>query len=1164
MPTLKTQCPECDAKLRLAVDDEGEHELECPKCGHEFTATLEGDEEITEKVKKPKKAANRRDDDDEEDEKPVKKAKATRRRDEEDEDEDEDEAPRQKKRKKGATTGSGNTTLIVAAVVGGVLLLGGVGGLIYAFSGDKNAKKTDSQTDAKVQPPAPPGPPGGNPPGPKPPGPNQNPNNGPILPPPDVPAGGQNEEPNGGMPVAPPGNVNAQTEDVFARAASFKPAGPLPELPPLPPVERRPLLVLDPGGHTAFVRFVGFTPDASRVISVSEDKSVRIWDVASGEVLRTILLPAGSAHEGTLFAGAMSPDGKRLVVGGFPVGEVKSVPFYVLSVETGELLATVSGAFNAIHSFDFSPDGKLLAVGTTGKDAGGVQVYEFATKKWVYQAPFSHKALVKAIRFNPKRPLVLATVGADKEVKIWALDKPAPLAQIKLQEQGPNTVDWTSDGNTLAVGCTSGEMRTYDLAGKPLKTVPPLIEDHPRGKGPMQIARMRMMPDDKSFVFGGICYSGWTGVTEIATGKQTALVKEHTNTVAVNRSTDGALAVSAGGESNEIIVWDTKDGSIVRKFQPASKGLWAVGWGKDGKSLAWGSVNRTVAPELHGLDQTFQLDEFLPGDPPKPENFARHIRDDGKYAIKVEDFYNFTLFENGKPLYKHKCLSDRMYSVTLLPGKGIVVGASFGMYLLETKTGKLIREYRGDRGLTTALAPSPDGKYFVSGSTDQVLRVWAPDNPEPVLLIFACGREWIAWTPQGYYSCSPYGERLIAWQVNNGIDKLPTVHPAVRFRASLYQPALIKYLIPAGDMRLALAMAAKFDRQQIAATGLGDVLPPSVTVSVPQVADDKPITVRATAEGSDKNPIVAMRLLVDGRPFNGTAGVKKFDKLAKAEATWNVTLAAGSHTLAVLAESPVSKGMSQPAVVTRNGIEAPPNLYVLAVGVSAYPGNMKLNYAASDAILLTSTLQAKSKAVFGKIDVKLLTDKQGTKKNIREGLDWMKSNMTAKDVGIFFFSGHGGRDEDTDRFYLIPVDVGRDMERTCFAGDELKSRLEDMPGRLVAILDACHSGAVTEIKPAQTDNLVRDLMTDDYGVVVLASSLGRECSLESPLTKAGFYTLGLTEGMHGRADFNRDGYVYLNELEYYAALRVQQLSRGKQNPTMGRPPTIKPFPIAKP
>jgi hypothetical protein len=51
--------------------------------------------------------------------------------------------------------------------------------------------------------------------------------------------------------------------------------------------------------------------------------------------------------------------------------------------------------------------------------------------------------------------------------------------------------------------------------------------------------------------------------------------------------------------------------------------------------------------------------------------------------------------------------------------------------------------------------------------------------------------------------------------------------------------------------------------------------------------------------------------------------------------------------------------------------------------------------------------------------------------------------------------------------------------------------------------------------------------------------------------------------MSGRADTNRDGVVHLNELEKYASLRVQQLSRGEQSPTVGRPPTIKLFPLAK-
>jgi len=102
--------------------------------------------------------------------------------------------------------------------------------------------------------------------------------------------------------------------------------------------------------------------------------------------------------------------------------------------------------------------------------------------------------------------------------------------------------------------------------------------------------------------------------------------------------------------------------------------------------------------------------------------------------------------------------------------------------------------------------------------------------------------------------------------------------------------------------------------------------------------------------------------------------------------------------------------------------------------------------------------------------------------------------MTPQDVGIFFFSGHGDRDP-LGNFYLVPVDVSlKDPYRTCVSGDHVKQKLADMPGRLIAVLDACHSGAASEGRKrrAQADDLVRDLISDDYGIIVMSSSLGRE------------------------------------------------------------------------
>ena len=63
---------------------------------------------------------------------------------------------------------------------------------------------------------------------------------------------------------------------------------------------------------------------------------------------------------------------------------------------------------------------------------------------------------------------------------------------------------------------------------------------------------------------------------------------------------------------------------------------------------------------------------------------------------------------------------------------------------------------------------------------------------------------------------------------------------------------------------------------------------------------------------------------------------------------------------------------------------------------------------------------------------------------------------------------------------------------------------------------------------------------------------------------AGFYTLGLVEGMAGHGDIDGDGIIYLHELDLYATTRVRQLSFGTQNPTFSRPASVRPFPIAKP
>jgi WD40 repeat protein len=1219
MHTLKTQCPECDAKLRLEVDAAGDHETECPKCGHEFTATLDED--------KPTRRAKKTDRDDDtaetsdkgtKEKARLKAAKPQKKKGRTDEDEDDaDDAPRRKRKRNKEEDAGGNGKLIALGSLAAVLILAGLGGVIYAVSGKGTKPAPAPEVAQQPRPSLPPTPTVPNPnrpdgagsgPNPQQPGPTSTPAGtagtagGPkadptqpppkpktkddeldlatMLPPPPklkvtgslVPTGKPIIKPPTVPPLAP-------DEDPFVRAVSFRPEAALPSLPKLPPPAQRPLLAVDAGGHTAFVKQVFFTPNGDRVITVGEDKMVRIRDVATGDTVRVVRFPAGPGDEGSLLGAALSPDGKRLAVAGKPIRvkadvDPDAVPVLLVNVETGALDQTINvREHDTIDALEFSRNGNELIVGCRDGTALRYQV-KGRPAVLLGKEPNVHRGGFREIRYHPDpKRNVLATLGRDSTVRVWDLRNPKASYAVKIGGMGPNCLDWSGDGRTLAVGGTSGEIALFTADGQHIRTLKKLTN---RG-APLQVVRMRYALGDREFVACGTGAAGWAGVIDAETGDIKATVVGHTNTVmAANVSADGRKGVTSGGNQNETLVWETNTGKVVRRFVPAGSGVWAVGWAKDGKSLAWGYEPPQAAnnSSLGKLEATFRLDEFGVGDAPDPAKYAQTVEADDAVQIKQLGQERIGVVTGDRdPVVVRLPGGERVYSVSVLPrGNALIVGGARSLYLVNPATLTIMKEFVGHTGHILAVAPSPDGRYFVSGSSDQTVRIWRRDQEDPLMSVYISGREWVAWTPQGFYACSSQGEQLIAWQVNGGALKLPQVHPAARFRPSMYQPALLKYLIPAGDMPRALAMAQKFDQALVQTTSVADVLPPEVTLDgfgeTEVKVDQDTLTVRAAAKcPNPKQAITAMRLLVDGRPFRGTAGVKKFDPpQADAAATWEVPLAPGTHTVAVIADSAVSKGMSKVGIAVRPGAPPRPNLYMLAVGISDYPGHLKLNYCASDARLLAEAFPKYGKNVFGQIEVKVLTDKAASKQGILDGLDWLKSKMTPQDVGIVSFSGHGMRDP-FGRFYLVTADVREDdPEHTCLPGDVFKDRLDNMPGRLVAILDACHSGSVAEkaAPPARADTLVRDLTAEDSGVLVMCASLGREYASESKLTKAGFYTFGLIEGLSGHADIDGDGVVYIHELDMYATARVRQLSQGRQNPALGRPPTIRPFPIAKP
>ena len=86
--------------------------------------------------------------------------------------------------------------------------------------------------------------------------------------------------------------------------------------------EERPVLQLDTGGHMAMIQGIAFTPDGRQLVSASDDKTIRVWDLASGKTVRTIRGESAPGPAGKVYAMALSPDGKWLAAGGCCIGTI--------------------------------------------------------------------------------------------------------------------------------------------------------------------------------------------------------------------------------------------------------------------------------------------------------------------------------------------------------------------------------------------------------------------------------------------------------------------------------------------------------------------------------------------------------------------------------------------------------------------------------------------------------------------------------------------------------------------------------------------------------------------------------------------------------------------------------------------------------------------------
>jgi WD40 repeat protein len=940
-----------------------------------------------------------------------------------------------------------------------------------------------------------------------------------------------------------------------------------------------PLPMLDTGGHMALIRGIAFTPDGKQLVSASEDKTIRVWDLASGKTVRTIRGESAPGNAGKVFAMALSPDGKWLAAGGMfhPSDAEAGSVIRLYEFASGKLVALLKGHANAVQGLAFSPDGSRLISGSHDTTAilwdTGIRAGVRVTEPKLLHRLEGHKDFIYAVGFSPDGSRAV-TGSQDHDLRLWRMADGKEIAHMTGHGDKVRSLAVAPDG-TIASGDLSGEIRLWDGETGAFKKV----LAHQGGS----VALLRFSPDGRSLL--STC--GYTGcnfaphIYDTASGKEIMTYAGHDNIVlATAFSPDGRWAATGGGDNEEIHLWDSHsgkprpgpDGKALR-LAGQGQAVWAAGFSADGRRIGWGNLFGYKGHNHRGpLEQalTLPLSEGALGAP-----VALGEAEAGAFLRAQASFGGFLLSHRKGGAYGYDAILDiskdgravasmergstngyahRSYSFTS-DGETVISGGGGGSLTAYDRSGHELGDFVGHEGDVWAVAASPDGRFLVSGSDDQTVRLWNLKTREQLVTLFrGADGEWVMWTPQGYYAASGPGSELIGWQINHGPEHEAEYVTAAQLRKSLNRPDIVARAIQ-------LASAEQAVKE---ANGTNFKLSDLLTKPVPRLRIVSPAPNASLHGGSatleialeaTPDPVKLIRIQVNGRQV-AEEQPKQGGGFAPGKLTFPVPLAKGRNTIRVVAVNETGETPVEVAV-THEGegaLDKRGTLYILAIGVDKYPHLGKacvaldgktprdcdLTVAGADAKAFAGTMAARLGPLHESTVSRVLVNGASpldtpTAAHILDALGAL-SHSQPNDTIVLFVSGHGFNEGQNYRF--LPTDAafseGALRRSTVVPWVVFQETVEAANGRRILFLDTCHSG----------NSYNQRLSNDSYAANIIVYSAARwdQEALERGDLGHGLFTYAVVEGVNGAAK-NPAGEVKTEGLRNFLSKRVPEMAK---------------------
>jgi WD40 repeat protein len=451
---------------------------------------------------------------------------------------------------------------------------------------------------------------------------------------------------------------------------------------------------LDLQGHRGEVKCIAISPDGRFALSGSGDRTLKLWDLATGQCIRTF-----EGHTDSVKSVTISPDG-RLALSG---SEDKTIKFWDLA--TGICIRTFEVYDNYLNAFTFSADGRFAL---SGNEYGTLKLWELTTGRCV--RTFEGHLGVTSVAFSADGRFALSGSG-DRTLKLWDLATGICIRAFEGHTEGVESVAISPDGRFALSGSRDNTLKLWELAtGRYIRS----FEGYT-----LYVESVAISPDGRFALSGS--GDGTLKLWELSTGRCVRAFQGHTAYLAsvksVAISPDGGFALS-GSRDNTLKLWDIKSFQAEYMICKVVRSKEALLNQNEAVQLLLKAKEQILTSKIQQAYWSLEKVRSIPG-------FERH-------PDVLTEWQRFSTLAICSKLRSSWCVRTfeghvgYVASVAISPNGKFVLwrGEDKTLKLWDLATGQCIRTFEGHTDSVKSVAISPDGRLALSGSEDKTLKLW--------------------------------------------------------------------------------------------------------------------------------------------------------------------------------------------------------------------------------------------------------------------------------------------------------------------------------------------------------------------------------------------------------------------------------------------------------